>query len=117
MTCPCSRRLIRGTGAFTRGGRLVAPTPEYLVSHGKTGALGRFVAASPEPYRRGDRVVVRGERGLTVGVVLCETTERQARLLGGVSQGQLLGHFGPEQEAARRDALHREQQIFDASRH
>jgi len=95
---------------------MVAKTPEYLVSHGKTGALGRFVSASPERFVRGARVVLQSERGLTLGVVLCEATPQHARLLGAAGLGQLLRRADPEDDAARRQMLGREQQIFDASR-
>jgi hypothetical protein len=95
---------------------MVAKTPEYLVSHGKTAALGRFLATALDAYCRGERVVVQGERGVTVGVVLCETTERQARVLGPGGIGLLLRRFGPDDEAARPALLRREQELFDAAR-
>jgi cell fate regulator YaaT (PSP1 superfamily) len=91
-------------------------TLEYLVSHGKTGALERFLPTTAERFVRGDRVVLQSERGLTLGVVLCEASESQARLLGAAGPGQLLRRVSPDDEAVRRQILRREQQIFDVSR-
>ena len=45
---------------------MVAKAPEYLVSHGKTGALGCFVASSA-CFVRGERVVLQGDRGQNAG--------------------------------------------------
>jgi hypothetical protein len=95
---------------------MVAKSKEYLVSHGKTGAVGRFLAASPEPMRRGEQVVIEGDRGLTFGVVLCEATERQARLLGPAPLGKLLRRADIADQAARRSLQEREQQVFDQAR-
>src|SRR3954465_9177040 len=89
---------------------------EYLVTHGKTGVLGRFLSTSAEHFMRGDRVILRGERGMSVGVVLCQATERQARILGNDQMGQMLRRVNPDDEAARLGILKSEQQIFDAAR-
>jgi cell fate regulator YaaT (PSP1 superfamily) len=43
---------------------------EYLVSYGTAGALGRFVAANGDAFTRGDRVLVRSDRGQEVGSVV-----------------------------------------------
>ncbi len=95
---------------------MVAKNSEYLVNHGKTGALGRFLFAAADRFVRGDRVVVQGQRGLTIGVVLCQATERHARLLGSATLGQLLRRAGPEDDDAQSDALKREQRIFETSK-
>jgi hypothetical protein len=43
----------------------------YLVSYGSSGLLGRFVSADPlRSYHRGDRVVIRSERGRELGTLL-----------------------------------------------
>jgi hypothetical protein len=73
---------------------------EFLVNHGKGGAVGRFLAAEALPLRRGDRVVVRSPRGLEVGVVLCPAGPRHARLLGDALVGELLRPAGPDDDAA-----------------
>jgi hypothetical protein len=95
---------------------MVAKCKEYLVSHGKTGVLGRFLAASPELLQRGDRVVIQGDRGLGFGTVLCEATERQTRLLGPTPIGRLLRRADGGDETARQNLAQREQQLFVAAR-
>jgi hypothetical protein len=89
---------------------------EYLVSHGNSGGVGRFAAAPGLTCRRSDRVVVQSQRGLELGVVLCQATARHARLLHSTPVGQLLRRAGPEDEQAairQRAAAHR---LFDDSR-
>ena len=49
---------------------------KYIVRHGAMRFLGQFEAADATAYGRGDDVVVRSERGLEVGQVLCEATPR-----------------------------------------
>jgi cell fate regulator YaaT (PSP1 superfamily) len=95
---------------------MVAECKEYLVSHGKTGVLGRFLAASPELLRRGDCVVIQGDRGLSFGTVLCDATERKVRLLGPVPVGRLLRRADASDEMARTTLVQREQHLFAAAR-
>jgi hypothetical protein len=80
---------------------------EYLVSYGKSGAFGRFTAASRLTCARGDTVVVRSQRGLELGVVLCEATPRHARLLDHTFVGELVRRATAEDTAAagRMDVL------------
>ncbi|HYT91439.1 MAG TPA: PSP1 C-terminal domain-containing protein [Gemmataceae bacterium] len=89
---------------------------EYLVSHGNSGGVGRFATAAALPCRRGDRVVVRSQRGLEMGVVLCQATPRHARLLNTAPVGELVRRAGPQDEetvARLRAAAHR---LFEDSR-
>jgi hypothetical protein len=94
---------------------MVARTPEYVVSYGKTGVLGRFLAVAPATYRRGQRVVVECDRGLSIGTVLCPATERLARVLAG-QQGQLLRLVLLEDENAWQRCRSLAEQIFADSR-
>jgi cell fate regulator YaaT (PSP1 superfamily) len=95
---------------------MFATAAEYLVSHGKTGAFGRFLSSCKERFVRGDRVVLESDRGLTLGTVLCEATARQVRLLEHLSCGRVLRRAGPEDARAHELALHRERQIYEVSR-
>src|SRR5262249_50798091 len=94
---------------------MLAKSAEYLVNYGKTGTLGRFHFVGGERFARGDRVVLEGERGLTVGVVLCEAAARQARILGGSAAGEVLRRAGVDDEALRLAIVIREQEIFDTA--
>ncbi len=89
---------------------------EYLVNHGKSGAVGRFVSAAPLGLQRGDRVVVRSRRGLEVGTVLCPANARHARLLVGVLVGELLRSAGVDDDAALVRLQPLAQRLFDDSR-
>jgi hypothetical protein len=89
---------------------------QFVVSFGKSGALGVFNAPMPFVLRRGDQVVVHTERGIEVGSVLCPATIRQARLLGAGAAGALLRPLGAD-DAARLPELRRlSQRLFDAAR-
>ncbi|HEY7424494.1 MAG TPA: PSP1 C-terminal domain-containing protein [Gemmataceae bacterium] len=89
---------------------------EYLVSFGLTGEFGRFRAAAPLALRRGERVVVRGSRGVEVACVLREATPRHARFLPNTSVGQLLRRFTPADEQAESHVHGKAQQLFERGR-
>ncbi|MCI0640870.1 MAG: PSP1 domain-containing protein [Gemmataceae bacterium] len=91
-------------------------TPEfYVVSHGKSGALGNFAVAQDLVLARGQRVVIQSKRGLETGAVLCPAGVRQSRLLGAQSSGTIVRLIAPEDEIelARLQALGRI--IFDSA--
>jgi cell fate regulator YaaT (PSP1 superfamily) len=74
--------------------------------------LGEY-EAGPEDmdYRRGDQVVVRSDRGLEVGQVLCETNPRAVELIKDATHGPILRRLAPEdrQQLERlREAEHQE---------
>jgi hypothetical protein len=70
-------------------------TPSCLVQFGRSGFVGRFTA--PAAVARGARVVVRGPRGVEVGVVLCAPGEKFAPALS--TEGELLRVAAPDDEA------------------
>ena len=86
---------------------------EYLVSFGLTGEFGRFRAAAPLSLRRGERVVVRGPRGVEIAEVLREATPRHAHFLPNSSVGQLLRRLTPEDERTQLHVRNRGQQLFE----
>jgi hypothetical protein len=94
---------------------MVAKSAEYLVSYGKSAALARFLSATAEPLLRGDRVVLQSDRGLTLGTVLCEATDRQARLLAAGISGQLLRRADATDLESDRDRRPAEERLFDAA--
>jgi cell fate regulator YaaT (PSP1 superfamily) len=89
---------------------------EYLVSFGLTGEFGRFRAASPLALRRGERVVVRGPRGVEIAEVLRQATPRHAQFLPNTSVGILLRRLNPEDERAEIHLRDRGQQLFERGR-
>lgn len=63
---------------------------QYIVRFGAMRFLGVFTPAREnERYSRGDRVIVRTERGLEVGEVLVEATERAVSFLNNPPRGQI----------------------------
>jgi hypothetical protein len=96
---------------------VVAHTPqEYLVSHGTAGDFGRFRTVVPLTCRRGERVVIQGERGLELGAVLCEASARHARLLPQAPVGELLRRATAEDEQTARRMRERGQAVFEDGR-
>jgi cell fate regulator YaaT (PSP1 superfamily) len=89
---------------------------EYLVSHGCTGEFGRFRAAATAAFRRGARVVVRSQRGLELGEVLCLCTPRHAQSMPDSFVGELLRAATPEDEQIAAGLGQRTQQLFDDGR-
>jgi hypothetical protein len=89
---------------------------QFIVSHGKSGAVGVFTSERPLPLRRGGRVLIQTARGMEIGTVLCPATLHQARLLGATSSGTLLRPMTPEDDARRAELAQLAQAIFAAGR-
>lgn len=89
------------------------PGTEYLVSHGKSGAFGRFVSPTAR-FRRAERVVVQTYRGLELGKVLCEATERHRQALPH-SPGQVVRRATRDDELQARLLEEVGRQIFAAA--
>ena len=92
------------------------PHDQFVVSHGKSGALGVFTSAEPLTLRRGQAVIVQTSRGIEVGTVLCPATLRQARILGATSSGPLLRRVTRDDEAKREELAEIGQRLFETSR-
>jgi cell fate regulator YaaT (PSP1 superfamily) len=89
---------------------------EYLVSYGRSGDFGRFRADETASYCRGDRVVVRTEQGLELGVVLCPAEEGHGRFLSRTAQGRLLRLCTRADENTASGMDERGQAIFEHAR-
>jgi cell fate regulator YaaT (PSP1 superfamily) len=106
-------RFLSGQGALEwRSARVSAEldlatedfmTEPWVVRHGSMRLLGAF---DPEggTYARGDEVVVRTERGLELGHVLCEASPRALSLIGEPTRGRILRRL-TEPDRAERDRL------------
>jgi cell fate regulator YaaT (PSP1 superfamily) len=86
---------------------------EYLASFGLSGEFGRFRAASSLHLRRGERVVVRGPRGVEIAEILRQATQRHAHFLPNTSVGQLLRRLTPADEQNENAMRVRAQQLFE----
>jgi cell fate regulator YaaT (PSP1 superfamily) len=69
---------------------------KYIVRHGAMRFLGEYEAAENTAYRRADEVIVRSDRGLEVGQVLCEANPRAVELLKEATHGPIVRLLGPE---------------------
>ena len=69
--------------------------PKYVVRHGVMRALGICTARDSDAYARGAQVVVRTDRGLEAGEVLCEATEEAVKQLHDPTGGQILRAMSP----------------------
>ena len=65
-------------------------TASYIVRHGAMRFLGKFDAEDDKAYARGTRVVVRTERGLELGEVLCPADPRAVEQIAEPSGGKLV---------------------------
>jgi cell fate regulator YaaT (PSP1 superfamily) len=82
----------------------------WIVRHGAMRLLGEF---EPEggPYERGCEVVVRTERGLELGEVLCPASSRTLELIAEPANGRIVRPLNEEdlqQQAGMRDLERRE---------
>jgi cell fate regulator YaaT (PSP1 superfamily) len=85
---------------------------EYLASFGLAGDFGRFRTVSSLRVRRGERVVVRGPRGVEIAKVLRDATPLHAHFLPNTSVGQLLRRVTPADEQTEIAMRHRGQRLF-----
>ena len=71
---------------------------KYVVRYGAMRSLGHFDYSGSDRCARGMRAVVRTERGIELGDVLCQASERTAQLLPEVKEGQLLRPASPDDD-------------------
>src|SRR5262245_44945071 len=86
-----------------------------IVRHGAMRFLGTF-EAEEGAYRRGDRVVVRTDRGQEVGGVLCEATPRAVEYLADPTRGRILRRLTDEDRAALERRKVSERRAMEACR-
>src|SRR5579871_806872 len=89
------------------------PASRYVVRHGAMRFLGDFEPADTTAYRRGDQVVVRTERGMEVGQVLCPADPRALELLSEPTRGRILRRLADPDRAEFERLRQAEQREFD----
>jgi cell fate regulator YaaT (PSP1 superfamily) len=75
--------------------------------------MGEFTAAEGTSYARGAQVVVRSERGIELGEVLCDATPRAVELIGEPTHGVIERVVNSEDETELARIHDREQQELD----
>lgn len=86
----------------------------YVVRYGTMRLLGDFEARRGTVFSRIEEVVVRSERGVEWGTVLCPATERTSEYLGNTrpNSGRILRSATDEDRRTRSETAEREKQYF-----
>ncbi len=71
---------------------------KYVVRYGSMRRLGVFAPKGDESYQRSRRVIVRTDRGLEMGDILCESTAQTAKHLKDSVRGHLLRSMTSQDE-------------------
>jgi cell fate regulator YaaT (PSP1 superfamily) len=85
----------------------------WIVRHGAMRFLGEFVPESDE-FARGQEVVVRTDRGLEVGQVLCPTTPRAVEMIAEPTHGRILRLLNDSDRAERERLREAERRAMEA---
>ena len=88
----------------------------YVVRYGAMRNLGEFVGAKGATFLRGTEVMVRTDRGVEFGEVLCEATERTHAYLKDPIQGRLLRLTGDDDREGLRQLEETTRREFDTCR-
>ncbi len=96
---------------------VLAPEQEithYVVRYGTMRLLGDFEAKRQVTFSRNDEVVVRSERGIEWGIILCPATKQTATYLGSAKAtgGRILRAASDEDRRSRQENSNREKAFF-----
>ncbi len=84
----------------------------WIVRHGAMRFLGEFEVEAGE-YNRGDEVIVRTDRGLEVGQVLCPSTARALELIAEPTRGRILRALSDRDRSERERLAAQEEKEMD----
>lgn len=86
----------------------------YIVRYGTLRRVAEFSVKSEREYRRDDAVIIRSDRGVEWGIVLCEADERSRGFLGQKqSVGRILRAASDEDYEKREQVQQMERSDFD----
>jgi cell fate regulator YaaT (PSP1 superfamily) len=85
----------------------------YIVRHGTMRSLGEFEAAAPIARARGTAVIIRSERGLEVGEVLCDASPMARELIAEPTHGQVVRTLTAEDRQTLEGLRDKSRQEFD----
>ena len=88
----------------------------FVVRYGQMRHIGEYECAEGRTHLRGEKVIVRSDRGIEVGEVLCPATHRTATFLEHPFRGQIVRAATSEDLAAESRLVDREKQGLDACR-
>jgi len=90
-----------------------AEPPRYVVRYGSMRHLGEFSGRRNQPLRRGDDVIVRSDRGVEFGRVLCDANDKTNSYLGDrVRTGRILREASDEDRRSLDELSDRERTYF-----
>ncbi len=87
--------------------------PKYIVRYGSMRILGIFDPPGDQTLERSTAVIVRSDRGLEAGEVLCEATETAVAALADPPQGQVLRRMNAEDAHELRRLHDQEREEFE----
>jgi cell fate regulator YaaT (PSP1 superfamily) len=89
----------------------------YIVRYGATRIVAEFAVKKPQPLARNAAVIVRSDRGVEWGVVLCPATEQTTAYLGDAeAHGKILREASDEDHQALENVRQTEQDEFAGCR-
>ena len=88
----------------------------FVVRYGQMRQIGEYEGVEGWAHPRGEKVIVRSDRGTELGEVLCPATARTADFLENPFRGQILRVAAPEDLAAESRLVDRERQGLAACR-
>src|SRR5262249_4817565 len=95
----------------------------YVIRYGKMRFLGEYAGPRDQDYPRGRPVVIRSDRGIELGEVLCPATSRTAQFLENPVRGEILRPASEDDlaqaeamAAAQREAFATCQELIDRRR-
>ncbi|HEY4311583.1 MAG TPA: regulatory iron-sulfur-containing complex subunit RicT [Pirellulales bacterium] len=89
---------------------------KYVVRYGVMRTLGVFSTSRGENFLRGDRVIVRTDRGLEAGEILCPATEETTGQLPDAQRGQILRQMTGDDENELSRMREQERNEFETCR-
>src|SRR4051812_10127351 len=88
----------------------------YLARHGAMRFLGEFTPEGESVYNRGWRVLLRTERGLEVGELLCEATPRAMQLITEPTTGHIVRRLTAADEVEAKRVVEAQTREFESCR-
>ncbi|MFM7834096.1 MAG: hypothetical protein ACKPJD_20040, partial [Planctomycetaceae bacterium] len=100
-----------------RGDAARNDSSRFVIRYGNTRLLGDFEGRRDQRFARGDEVIVRSERGVEWGVILCPADARTAAWLSGGRSGggRILRTVTDDDRRAREEHANRERELFRRS--
>jgi cell fate regulator YaaT (PSP1 superfamily) len=89
---------------------------KYIVRHSVMRQLGEFEGAEGTAHSRGQAVIIRNDRGLEVGEVLCEATPRALELISEPTRGQIIRLLNSDDEETLERRREAERHEFETCR-